>query len=37
MPAYMIFTREGPVRDPEAMQVYGAANQANAPMQSDIR
>jgi uncharacterized protein (DUF1330 family) len=26
----MIFTREGPVRDPEAMQVYGAANQANA-------
>ncbi len=29
MPAYMIFTREGPVRDAEEMQAYSSANQAN--------
>jgi uncharacterized protein (DUF1330 family) len=29
MPAYMIFTREGPVRDADAMQTYSAANQVN--------
>ncbi len=30
MPAYMIFTRTGPVTDQAAMDAYGAANRANA-------
>ena len=30
MPAYMIFTREGPVTDPVEMQAYSAANRANS-------
>jgi uncharacterized protein (DUF1330 family) len=30
MPAYMIFTREGPIRDQAAMDAYSSANQANA-------
>ena len=30
MPAYMIFTREGPVRDAAEMQAYSAANRANS-------
>lgn len=30
MPAYIMFTREEPVRDPEAMERYSASNRANA-------
>lgn len=30
MPAYIMFTREEEVRDPEAMARYSAANRANA-------
>lgn len=30
MPAYMIFTRTGPVTDQAAMDAYAAANRANA-------
>ena len=30
MPAYMIFTRTGPVTDQAEMDAYGAANRANA-------
>lgn len=30
MPAYMIFTREGPVRDQAAMDAYSAMNRAQA-------
>ncbi|WP_417621324.1 DUF1330 domain-containing protein [Parasphingorhabdus sp.] len=30
MPAYLIFTREGPVKDPQKMEAYSAANRANA-------
>jgi uncharacterized protein (DUF1330 family) len=29
MPAYMIFTREGPVTDQAAIDAYSSANQAN--------
>ncbi len=31
MPAYMIFTRKGPVSDQAAMDTYSSANQAAAP------
>jgi uncharacterized protein (DUF1330 family) len=31
MPAYMIFTREGPITDQAEMDTYSAANQANGP------
>ncbi len=32
MPAYMIFTREGPIRDQAEMDAYSAGNRANAGM-----
>jgi uncharacterized protein (DUF1330 family) len=28
MPAYMIFTREGPITDPSEMDIYSSMNQA---------
>lgn len=30
MPAYMIFTREGPIRDQAAMDAYSQSNRENA-------
>jgi uncharacterized protein (DUF1330 family) len=30
MPAYMIFTREGPIKDQAEMDVYSASNRGNA-------
>jgi uncharacterized protein (DUF1330 family) len=30
MPAYMIFTREGPVTDQAEMEAYSSSNRANA-------
>jgi uncharacterized protein (DUF1330 family) len=30
MPAFMIFTREGPIKDQAEMDIYSSANQSNA-------